>query len=401
MTRMIMNRRHALVGMGAAGLVLSAGQVSFAQSSGSKKFVLVILRGAMDGLAAVAPYADPAYATARGRLALASPGQADGVLPIAEGFGLHPRLPFLHEAWTANELSVLHATCSPYRSRSHFDGQDVLENGGANVFGLADGWLNRAISLLPATDSAAAVAIGGSIPIVLRGPAPVSSWAPSTAPAVPEDTIARLTDLYAGDTLLSPALARAVDTASIVGDAAMQGGMGGRNLPGGYRILAAAAARILSAPGGPAAAVMSFEGWDTHANQGGANGALALRLQGLDTAMRTLKTDLGPVWKDTVVVVATEFGRTVAENGTGGTDHGTGGAAFALGGAVRGGRMLGDWPTLSSNALFEGRDLAPVNDVRGLFAGVLRDHWGLDQADLRRRIFPEGQDFRPIDGLLA
>lgn len=401
MTPIKMNRRHALLGMGAAGLALSAGRVAFARTSGSRKFVLVILRGAMDGLAAVAPHADPAYAAARGRLALALPGETNGVLPVAEGFGLHPRLSFLHETWSAGELSVLHATCSPYRARSHFDGQDVLENGGANVFGPGDGWLNRAVALLPSSGSAAAVAIGGSIPIVLRGAAPVSSWAPSTAPAVPEDTIARLTDLYAGDALLSPALAQAVDTAAIVGDAAMEGMMGGRNLPGGYRILAAAAARILSAPGGPAAAVMSFEGWDTHANQGAAEGALALRLQGLDTALRTLRTDLGPVWNDTVVVVATEFGRTVAENGTGGTDHGTGGAAFALGGAVRGKRMLGDWPTLSSNALFEGRDLAPVNDVRSLFAGVLRDHWGLDRTDLRRRIFPEGEDFRPIDGLLA
>jgi uncharacterized protein (DUF1501 family) len=393
-------RRQLLSGIGATGLALLAGRVSFAQTTGSKKFVLVILRGAMDGLAAVAAYGDPAYARARGRLALAAPGESDGLLPIADGFGLHPRLGFLHETWQAGQLAILHATCSPYRSRSHFDGQDVLENGGANVFGLSDGWLNRALTLLPSTGSASAVAIGGSIPIVLRGSAPVSSWAPSTASAVPGDTIARLTDLYAGDPLLSPTLAQAIDTASIVGDGAMRGKTGGRDLAGGHQVLAAAAARILAAPDGPASAVLSFEGWDTHANQGAANGALALRLQGLDRALRTLKTDLGQFWDDTVIVVATEFGRTVAENGTGGTDHGTGGAAFALGGAVRGRRMLGDWPGLAPAALFEGRDLAPVNDVRSLFACVLRDHWGLDAGDLRRRIFPDGQAFRPLDDVV-
>lgn len=402
MTQFLLDRRRLLAG--AAGLVLATagGRLALAAAAGQRKFVFVILRGAMDGLAAVAPYADPNYRAARGRLALGAPGETGGVLPIADGFGLHPQLTFLHESWKAGELAVLHAAASPYRERSHFDGQDVLESGAGRVFATQEGWLNRAVGLLPASGKTAAVAVGGTVPLVLRGPAPVSSWAPSVAPAAQEDTLIRLTDLYAGDALLSPALAHAVETQGIIGQGAdgMRMG-GGRNAVAGYRILASAAAKLLVAPNGPAAAVISLDGWDTHAAQGSTAGALSFRLQGLDTALRTLKEGLGPQWKDTVVVVATEFGRTVAENGTGGTDHGTGGVALALGGAVKGGRMIGDWPTLAPAALYQGRDLAPANDVRGLFATVLRDHWGLDRGELTRKVFADAAGLKLHDGLIA
>lgn len=402
MMPLLLDRRRLIAG--AAGLVLATagGRLALAAAAGQRKFVFVILRGAMDGLAAVAPYADSNYRAARGRLALGAPGEAGGVLPIAGGFGLHPQLTFLHESWKGRELAVLHAAASPYRERSHFDGQDVLESGAGRVFATEEGWLNRAIGLLPTWGKAAAVAVGGTAPLVLRGPAPVSSWAPSVAPPAQADTLTRLTDLYAGDALLSPALAQAVETQGVVGQGAdgMRMG-GGRNAVAGYRILASAAAKLLVAPNGPAAAVISLDGWDTHAAQGSTAGALSFRLQGLDTALRALKDGLGPQWKDTVVVVATEFGRTVAENGTGGTDHGTGGVALALGGAVKGGRMIGDWPTLAPAALYQGRDLAPANDVRGLFAAVLRDHWGLDRGALTRKVFPDASGLTLHDGLIA
>jgi uncharacterized protein (DUF1501 family) len=400
MTALILNRRRLLSGTAGLALATFAGGLAIAAPAGDRKFVFIILRGAMDGLAAVAPYADSNYRAARGGLALSPPGEPDGVLPIADGFGLHPRLAFLGESWRAGELAVLHAAATPYRDRSHFDGQDVLESGADHVFASQVGWLNRAVGLLPAAGRTPAVAVGASVPLVLRGPAPVSSWAPSVEPAARADTIMRLTDLYAGDPLLSAALARAVETEGLVGKDG-PGKSGAAAGAAAYRTLAVAAARLLSAPNGPAAAVISLDGWDSHANQGGAAGFIANRLQGLDAALRALKEGMGPQWANTVVVVATEFGRTVAQNGTGGTDHGSGGVALALGGAVKGGRLLGEWPTLAPASLYQGRDLAPANDVRGLFAAVLRDHWGLDSGEITRKVFAGASGLRIPDRLIA
>ena len=402
MTLPLMTRRAALMAGGAMFLAGSAGALTLSRQAGDRKFVLVILRGALDGLAAVAPYGDAHYRAARGKLALAHPGEAGGVLPLTEGFGLHPDLAFLHQQWTSGELAIVPACASPYRERSHFDAQDVLETGAAKVFGASDGWLGRALTALPPELKREAVAISGSLPLVLRGSASATSWAPSFAPSASEDTLSRLMDLYAGDSLLGPALASAIETNAIASASGMDGrdGKGRRNGPGAYKGLAEAAARLMSAEGGPAAAVLSFDGWDTHANQGAANGQLALRLAGLDAALRALKDGLGTHWPKTVVAVVTEFGRTVAENGTGGTDHGTGSAAFLLGGAVSGGKFGGDWPGLAPKALFEGRDLAPANDIRSVFMAVLQDHWSLDRDTLSRIVFPDGTGVRPISGLI-
>jgi uncharacterized protein (DUF1501 family) len=359
-------------------------RAAIASAPGARKLVLVILRGAMDGLAAVAPLSDPRYNALRGRLAL----HANQTLALSEGFALHPRLAFLKQSWDARELAILHAAATPYRERSHFDGQDVLENGGARAFAAQDGWLNRALALTP---GARGLAIADTVPLVLRGAAPASSWAPSVAPDASADTLMRLADLYTGDALLGPALAEALRTQTVVNETGagdMAPNARGRLGPAAYRAVAEPAARLLSAPDGPACAVLAFDGWDTHANQGAEDGLLALRLQGLDAALRALKDGLGAHWANTMVLVATEFGRTVAVNGTGGTDHGAGGVAFALGGGVRGGRFIGDWPTLAS--LHEGRDLTPANDLRAFFAAALRDHWGLDRADLAARVFPGG-----------
>jgi len=402
MTLPLMTRRAAMMAGGALFLAGSAGALTVSRQAGDRKFVLVILRGALDGLAAVAPYGDAHYRAVRGKLALAPPGEAGGVLPLIEGFGLHPDLAFLHAQWTGGELAIVPACASPYRERSHFDAQDVLETGAAEVFGASDGWLGRALTALPPELKREAVAISGSLPLVLRGSASATSWAPSFAPSASEDTLSRLMDLYAGDSLLGPALASAIETNAIASASGMDGmdGKGRRNGPGAYKGLAEAAARLLSAEGGPAAAVLSFDGWDTHANQGAANGQLALRLAGLDAAMRALRDGLGAHWPKTVVAVVTEFGRTVAENGTGGTDHGTGSAAFLLGGAVSGGKFGGDWPGLAPKALFQGRDLAPANDIRSVFMAVLQDHWGLGRDTLCRTVFPDGTGVRPTSGLI-
>lgn len=395
-----MTNRRTFLSAGFSGLTLSmvGGSASFAQTGPAPgKFVFVILRGAMDGLAAVVPYNDPAYRALRRTIALDGPGGPNGTLALSDGFGLHPALVGLHRLWRDRQMSFMHAASSPYRDRSHFDAQDVLETGYATLSSAHTGWLNRAIAVLPNGVGKEGIGIGRSLPLVLKGSAKTGTWAPPLAEQSSIDTLNRLMDMYAGDTLLGPALAMAIDTDKIASGTLMAGnsrtsdgrgeegrGEGGRG-GGAYALLASAAARILSAQGGPAAAVLSFEGWDTHAGQGGAQGQLANRFTQLDAAITALKAGLGPVWNNTTVVVATEFGRTARVNGTGGTDHGTGGAAFILGGAVDGGKMLGDWPGLSN--LYQDRDLMPANDLRSLFAKGLKNAWGLDEADVKARVF--------------
>ncbi len=395
-----LTRRTVLQAAGALTLFHANSGSAAAAASAERKLVIVILRGAADGLSAVPAFADPDYARLRSRLAIAPPSEKDGALPLAQGFGLHPQMPFLHSLWTEQSLAVLHAAASPYRDRSHFDGQDVLESGGAKVFAIGDGWLNRALAPPAARE---AVGIGRTIPLILRGPAPVKSWSPSFIAAPNADTVSRLMDLYAGDPVLGPSLAQAVETSAIAGSANMPepGGMRGAYGAGANLQMAEAATKLLSAPGGPAAAAMSIDGWDTHANQGAATGQIAQRFKNLDDTLKALKTGLGTHWAKTVVIVATEFGRTVAMNGTNGSDHGQGSVAFCCGGAVKGGRILGDWPGLSPKALFEGRDLAPVNDLRALFAAALAQHWGLDRTTLETRIFPDAKGLARFEGLIT
>jgi uncharacterized protein (DUF1501 family) len=384
-----MTNRRSFLATGLSGLTLSmlGGTASFAQTGSSTgKFVFVMLRGAMDGLSAVVPYGDPNYRSLRGAIALDGPGGPTGTLPLSNGFGLHPSLRGLHSLWTDKQMSFMHAAASAYRDRSHFDGQDVLESGAGRVYGTQSGWLNRAIALLPNGPSKEGIGIGRTIPLVLKGSAKSGSWAPAIAEQSDMDTLNRLMDLYAGDSILGPALSMAIET-----DKTAAGAMMAANAQGGgrgaqsYTPLTQAAARILSAPGGPAACALSFDGWDTHANQGAVQGQLANRLAQLDAAIMALKTGLGPIWASTTVVIATEFGRTARVNGTGGTDHGTGSAAFILGGAVKGQTMMGDWPGLSR--LYQDRDLIPVNDVRTLFTTGLANAWRLDEAAIKAQVF--------------
>jgi uncharacterized protein (DUF1501 family) len=382
------NRRSFLTAsLSGLTLAMAGGTASFAQSGRSTgKFVFVILRGAMDGLSAVVPYADPAYRGLRGNIVMDGPGGTGGTLPLTQGFGLHPALRGLHGLWQDKQMSFMHAAASAYRDRSHFDGQDVLESGAGRVYGAPTGWLNRSISLLPNGPEKEGIGIGRTIPLVLKGAAKTGSWAPAIAEQSDMDTLNRLMDLYSGDSLLGPALAMAIETDKTAAGSAMAMGQNGGGRGGiSYTPLAVAAARILVAPGGPAACVLSFDGWDTHANQGGAQGQLANRLGQLDAAIMALKSGLGPVWANTTVVIATEFGRTARVNGTGGTDHGTGGAAFILGGAVKGQTMIGDWPGLSR--LYQDRDLMPANDVRDLFTIGITNAWGLEQAAVRGQVF--------------
>ena len=407
----------------AGASTLMASRLALANAPTDSRFVFVMLRGALDGLSAVPPVGDPEYSSLRGQIALAKSGEG-AALPLEGPFGLHPALKFLHESYAAKELAVLHAVASPYRERSHFDAQNVLESGDPRPHGTTSGWINRALTALPAGKAReAGVALGANVPLAMRGPAEVASWSPTKIAALDEATLARITDLYARDPLLSQRLADALESDAIANEAqtaadaesqdaamAMTGtkpdtvverdAKEKRNYNARYAETARAAAGFLKRDDGPRVAMFDTTGWDTHANEGGAQGQLALRLRGLDAAMAALKESLGPVWRHTVVLVATEFGRTAAINGTRGTDHGTGAAAFLLGGAVAGGRVLADWPGLARASLLDSRDLKPTRDLRTVMKGVLRDHLGVPAAALDGQVFPDSAGVRPMNDLI-
>jgi uncharacterized protein (DUF1501 family) len=403
-------RTSLAAGMAASGGLLASRVSLGAPAAGEQRFVLVLLRGALDGLAAVPPVGDPDYARLRGELGLS--GVAS--LPRLEGpFALHPSLQFLAEQWNSRQLAVAPAVATPYRDRSHFDAQDVLENGHARPHASQSGWLNRALAGMPAVRGAgrnAGVALGANIPLVMRGPTEVASWSPGRLPDLEDDTLQRLGDLYAGDALLSKRLADALAVDAIAeagakGASGMSSGTPGsapadRGAGAQVEKTARATAEFLTRPDGPRVAVFETTGWDTHANQGSSAGVLTLRLRALDAGLRSLRDSLGSAWDRTVVLVATEFGRKVAINGTRGTDHGTGAAAFLLGGAVRGGRMVGHWPGLSAAALYQGRDLQPTTDLRSVMKTVLRDHMQVSQRLLEESVFPDSAAASYLPGLV-
>jgi uncharacterized protein (DUF1501 family) len=391
------SRRAFVSGALAAGAAAMLPRCVFADAATDARFVLVILRGALDGLAAVPAYGDGAYASKRGALAITAPQlKLDGM------FALNPSLPQLHERFQSKELIVFHAVASPYRERSHFDGQDLLENGTSVPKSAHDGWLNRALPLLPeakqrATDRVA-LALAQNVPLVLRGDARVGSWAPSRLPDTDSDTLQRIADLYSTDEYFASRLQSALAADSVVGEGEGMGA-GRRDPLNALNTVAAAAGKFLAAADGPRIAVLEATGWDTHANQGAERGQLANRLRGLDQALSSLRTGLAGAWARSAVLVVTEFGRTVAVNGTGGTDHGTATCAFLVGGAVAGGRVVADWPGLASSALYEGRDLRPTLDLRSVMKSALALHLGAAESGIEERVFPGSRAARPLDDL--
>jgi uncharacterized protein (DUF1501 family) len=381
-----------------AGALGPLATLSFAGNSraGSSRFVMVILRGGMDGLYAVPAIGDPEFAAARGALAqYASPP-----LTLDAMFALHPNLVHLHAMYGRGEASIVQAVGLHYQERSHFDAQQVLESGGTRPYELASGWLGRALG----SGSSKGLALSTTVPLVLRGPGVVDTWAPSTLPDPSVDLVTRLERMYGSDPALATALARAkalhFDAAMMAEVNGNAGTMEGSGAPrtGGFAVLAKRAAEFLSQNNGPRAAVLELGGWDSHANEAAPNGATANNLRQLDAGLAALRDGLmtGGVWRDTVVVVATEFGREVAINGTLGTDHGSGGAAFVLGGAVKGGRVLADWPGLARKDRFEGRDLRTTTDLRGVLKGVLSDHMQISSRSLNSDVFPGSDAVRAV-----
>lgn len=404
----MITRRDSLKVFGTALVTVwmgSAARVALADAPTDRRFIVVILRGALDGLAAVPPLGDRDYASVRGSLAFASAGTSDGALDLDGFFALNPALQPLSDMYKARELAVFHAVASPYRARSHFDGQDLLENGTPTPHGAADGWLNRALGLIGADGARLGLAVGQSVPLMLRGKTPVGAYAPQRMPELAEDFLQRLQALYASDKVFAPALAEGMAAQSrndeVLGDG-KDDAMGAGKLrgPNALQGVVANVGKLMAADDGPRIAVMDAGGWDTHANQGLLTGRLATVLKGLGESLATLKTSLGPAWNKTAVAVVTEFGRTAAVNGTGGTDHGTAGIAFLLGGAVNGGRVIARWPGLSAGNLFEGRDLAPTLDLRSVLKGVLAEHLNLAPSAIERAVFPDSASAPPLRDLI-
>jgi len=394
------SRRHVLAGSCCGlltGLVPGLGHAALPPQ---RRLVVIILRGGMDGLHAVPPVGDADYAPARGAMALSR----DEVAALDGRFGLHPALAPLLPYWRKRELAIVHAVASPYREHSHFDAQDLLEGGGVRPHEKSDGWLNRALGRAGSAKGAA-LAVAQGLPLILRGDAPASSWAPSPLPGLPPDLIGRISALYAGDSLLAGAFEEGVQAAEMADNAmaaAEDDAMaGGRPAKHDFPDLALAAGRLLASADGPRVVVLELGGWDTHVGQGLAKGRMAGALDKLAGGLDALAKAMGPAWRETVVVAVSEFGRTVAANGTGGTDHGTGGVAFVLGGRVAGGRVLGQWPGLDGALLYQGRDLRPTTDLRAVFKAVLGDHLGMSRADLDTIVFPQSSAVPPLAGLIG
>lgn len=385
-----LNRRSLLLAGCAASLIsVAPGARAATPQSQGKKLIVVILRGAMDGVAALPKTDDPDIRAHRGALIDAN------AIALGQGFALHSAMPNLAAMYKSGEAAFVPAIAGPYRERSHFEAQDLLECGGIKTVS-DDGWLNRALQKAPA--AYAAVSIGPSQPLILRGAAQnTSSWSPAVLPEASDDTLNRLMELYENDTVLKASLSSALGADSIAGGMEKTNMGGGRGGPAQYTPQLTAAGKFLAQPEGPELAVVSLEGWDTHAGQ---NNALQQRFTALDAGMKALKETLGETWKKTAVVAISEFGRTVRVNGAMGTDHGTGGLAILAGGAIKGGRIIGDWPTLKSSALFENRDLMPTIDARQVFKGLLRDQLGWAANDLDGKVFPESGPAKAISGLV-
>jgi uncharacterized protein (DUF1501 family) len=388
LSRRLFLRGAALAGCSAAAWPLMS-HVTLAGVPGDHRLVVIILRGAMDGLDAVRPVGDPAYASLR---AASLTGAADA-LPLDGFFALHPAMAELMPLWQSGELAFAHAVATPYRDRrSHFDGQDILEAGtGMDVAAdrVRDGWLNRMIQTMPGVSSETAYAVGRGELKVISGTAPVMQWSPDTRIDLEDQTMRLLERVYEDDPLFHAASGEAFALMAQA-EAGMIAGGGGNDTT---QLADYAAARLRDEA---RIAAFSINGWDTHRNQ---RNVLGRRLGDLAAALLALRSGLGDDWRKTTVLAMTEFGRTARENGTNGTDHGTGSALVMAGGALSGGKVYGVWPGLGASALYQDRDLLPTADVRAYAAWAMRGLFGLDRAVLETTIFP-GLDIGDDPGIL-
>ena len=368
--------------LGAGALFVAPG-LALATVATDRRFVFIIQRGAADGLDIVRPTGDPAFAALRAGLVGETPGTKLDTL-----FTLHPALVEVGRMYAQRQALFVHAVASPYRDRSHFDGQNVLETGGAQPYAVRDGWLNRLVVMLPRSREQA-IAIASTVPTTLRGDVQVASFAPSPLPHAADDLMTRVTALYDADPQLHPIWSAALETKGLAA------GVGASQDPASLGRLTAS---FLTKPDGPRIAMLETLGWDTHNAQ---KNRLANQLKNLDAMLAAMRDGLGPAWAKTTVLVATEFGRTVAVNGTGGTDHGTGSVAMLVGGAVKGGRVMADWPGLSAAKLYQARDLLPTSAIDALIAGAVAESLALDPQRVGRGLFAQATGDRPMSGLIS
>ncbi len=380
------SRRRFVAALGASSLLTLWPLGGAMAAAGDARLLVVLLRGGLDGLHALPPIADPAYARLRGALVPKEPLKLDGL------FALHSSLVFMRDLYAQKQLLPVVAVAPPYRQRSHFDAQDCLENGTSGPGGNT-GWLNRCIAAMPGGEG---LAIATVMPLILRGQGEATTWSPPLPQEVNPVLLQKLQPLYAADPALAEAFARAVDTEGQ--DAAPMTDKRAKRAGASLPQTMAAAARFMGKAEGPRIGFVEDSGWDTHGNQAG---VLTRKLKELDDALRAYREGMAAFWPQTTVAIVTEFGRTAAANGTGGTDHGTGGVAFLAGGRVRGGRIAGDWPELGSSDLNEGRDLRATTDMRSLFKGVLAAQMRVPESVLDTRVFPDSRDLKPFEGLFA
>jgi uncharacterized protein (DUF1501 family) len=437
-----LSRRRALLSALGFGVAIEfVGHKAYAAVDGAlarRKLIVVICRGGMDGLSVSPPVGDHNYEGLRGVIAIPGFDKPGGALKLDDTFGLHPSLAAVHRLALKGEARIAPAIASPDRERSHFEAQDVLENGATAAYGTDSGWLNRALTAM-GPGKVKAISVGPTAPLILRGGVEAASWSPGPGAGRDPRLPSILADLYAGDPQLSRALASGLSTEAMAkvasadaktalsaadalaaptatmtsGGSDMQAMAGQAGAPApalaaaqrqGAQVargLGATLAGFMIQDDGPQVAAVSIDGFDTHANQGSSQGQLATRLAYLDAALDGLADGLGPAWKDTAVIVVTEFGRTARVNGTAGTDHGTASTALLLGGALKPGGIVGDWPTLAQGKLFEDRDTYPATDMRGVFKGLLTDQFGIDRRALDTAIFPGSADVAPTPGIVV
>lgn len=390
---MRLTRRAALLGLSTA-FTFGRSALALGHAATDKRFVVVIQRGAMDGLSAVIPYGDPALTLNRAELIPGAVGTPGGMLDLGGFYGLNPALSGLHAMYQQGQLLPIHAVAGPYRIRSHFEAQDLLEYGADHS--MTSGWLNRVSSLLPNPKGASetALAVGATVPLVLRGPTQVGTWLPKGFAQPQADLYHRIAELHAHDPITGPAIKNGLTERGFTDTALMGSAQDGNKYA--FQALCTSAGKLLAAEDGPRLAALEIGGWDTHTQQ---RNRLVQPLTQLDQGMVALKTALGDAWSKTVVMVVTEFGRTVRVNGTGGTDHGTGTVAFVLGGTVSGGRVQANWPGLASGNLFENRDLQPTAELRSVTKGLLAQHFGMD-AHALASVFPDSNQASVMPGLL-
>lgn len=354
----------ALAAFGIGGLLPLR---AMAVENTKRKFVFILQRGAADGLSTLVPYADPDYQRLRTSTEITDYIKIDGL------FGLHRELSEFANLFQNKEASFIHAIASPYRERSHFDGQNILEGGFSAAYESDSGWLNRLAGLISPKNPP--IAFTPTLPLVLRGNSPSVNYSTSRFPEASSDLLMRVSSLYETDKKLYDLWLKA----EAQNDAS---GTKSANIAE----IAKMVSGFMTGEKGANLVFLESQGWDTHENQ---NGRIANNFKTLNGFISALKSNLGTEWAQTTILIATEFGRTAAQNGTGGTDHGTASCAFVLGGALNGGKIIADWPGLSQSQLFEGRDLRPTNNLFGLISGVVGQTFGLDSEKVARNLFPK------------